>query len=109
MVVVVVKWLLLLLLLLLSGYCCCLACVRDVGSFDIHGHAMGDASLNFQFARRFDFDGGTECHFEVSSLVFSETFLERLFEKRRVERVTHDHVATGRVHARLHFVDAYKK
>ena len=77
-----------------------------VGSFNVHGDAVGDASLNLQFSRSFGFDGGAEGHLEVSSIVLGEAFLERLLEERRVEGVAHHYVAPGRIDARLHLVKA---
>ena len=67
---------------------------------------MSDASLNLEFPGGLDFDGGTEGHLEVASVILGEALLEGLLEERGVERVTHHHVAASRVYTGFHLVNA---
>lgn len=76
--------------------------VRHKCILHIQRHTRSDAALDFQFARTFHLNCGIKCHFQIILAIAGEHALECLLEQGRIERITHDHVATGGIAALLH-------
>lgn len=74
----------------------------DARSFHTQGNAGSDRPGNLDLPRRLHLQRRVERHLQVALAVLGEHPLERLFEQRGIERVSHDHVTAGRVAALSH-------
>lgn len=70
--------------------------------FHIERHTRTNSATDFQFARAFHFDRPIESHLQFMLLITDKDALESLFEQRRIEGVSHDHVSAGRIATLLH-------
>lgn len=70
--------------------------------FDVERNARSDSSLDFQLAGTLNLQGAIEGHLQISLLIHGEYSLVGLFEEGRVERISHNHVTSGRVATLLH-------